>query len=374
MKILFISTMASTPWGGSEELWVKSAMYAKEQGHEVIVSVYHWQPLHSKLIALRNKGVKIDLRKKIYYGSSTFHRIKGFFIKKVFSAYNIIQLRKYKPDAIVVSQGTIYECMYLEFLKLVNATKSKLIIITQANSEYDTLPSHCFEVGREIFKKANHLFFVSQRNLVVAERQLAMKFNNASVISNPANLKSYELCQWNNSNVIHMAFAGRLNSTVKGLGVLLQILSDIKWKDREWVLNLYGVGEDEQYLKKLVEVYDLKNKVFFKGFVKDVQAIWKENHVLVMPSTLEGTPLTLIEAMLCGRTAVVSDVGGNTELIDDGISGFVSEAPSIFSFDKALEIMWNNKASLGKFGLEANKSVKQKIDLNSFKSIVDSIL
>jgi glycosyltransferase involved in cell wall biosynthesis len=374
MKILFITTMAGAPWGGSEELWVKSALYAKEQGHEVIVSVYHWQPLHSKLIALKNKGVKIDLRKKIYYGSSTFHRIKGFFIKKIFSGYNIIKLRKYEPDAIVISQGTIYECMYPEFLKLVNTTKSKLIIITQANSEYDTLPPHCFEVGREIFKKANHLFFVSQRNLVVAERQLAMKFLNASVISNPANLNNYEICNWNNSNILHMAFAGRLNSTVKGLGVLLQILGSKTWLDRDWVLNFYGEGDDEDYLKKLVDLYNLQHKVFFRGFVKDVQSVWKENHILLMPSTLEGTPLTLIEAMLCGRTAVVSDVGGNAELIVEGENGFVAEAPSLYSFGMALDRMWNKKAELENIGILACSSVKQKINLESYKEIIERIL
>jgi hypothetical protein len=34
MRCLFISTMAGAPWGGSEELWVRSADYAIEKGHE----------------------------------------------------------------------------------------------------------------------------------------------------------------------------------------------------------------------------------------------------------------------------------------------------------------------------------------------------
>lgn len=136
--------------------------------------------------------------------------------------------------------------------------------------------------------------------------------------------------------------------------------------------ELYGKGEDEVYLNELVKLYYLNDKIIFKGFTNDVNAIWNENHILLMPSTLEGTPLTLIEAMLCGRTAVVSDVGGNAELIEDGLNGFVAEAPSLYSFDKALERMWHNKESLVKFGFEANRSVKQKIDLNSFT--IDFIL
>lgn len=362
--------MANSSWGGSEELWVKSAMYAKEQGHDVIASVYNWHPLHSKIVELKNKGVTIDLRKKIFFGSSTYNRIKGFVVKNLFSNRDIVRLSKYKPDVIVISQGTIYECMFANFLKLSQDTKAKTIIITQANSEYETVPHHCFEIGRQFFKQAQHLFFVSHRNMIVAERQLAMKFDNASTISNPANLTHYKVCEWNNSNSIHMAFAGRLNSTVKGLGVLLQILGEEKWQERDWCLNLYGTGEDEEYLKKLVQLYNLQHKVFFNGFVTDVHQIWTKNHVLVMPSTLEGTPLTLIEAMLCGRTAVVSDVGGNAELIEDGINGFVAEAPSLYSFGLALEKMWNRRMELEKFGSLASLSVKQKINLESYKEII----
>lgn len=373
MKILFISTMSNSSWGGSEELWAKSANFAIEQGHEVTASVYNWQPLHPKLIELKNKGAKIHVRKKIYFGASTYSRIKGFIIKKIFSHKDISGLIKYKPDAIVISQGTVYECMSIEFLKLSQETRAKTVVVTQANSEYETLPGKCFDVGRTLFKNVNHLFFVSRRNLLVAERQLAMKLDNASVISNPANLSNYEICEWNSSHILQMAFAGRFNSTVKGLGVLLQILGDQKWQEREWILNLYGKGEDEEYLEKLVELYQLNHKVFFKGFEKDVQKIWKENHILLMPSTLEGTPLTLIEAMLCGRTAVVSDVGGNAELIEDEIYGFVSEAPSLFSFEKALERMWQKRESIYKYGLLANESVKLKIDLNSFKTIINTI-
>ena len=278
-----------------------------------------------------------------------------------------------KPDAIIISQGTIYECMFPEFLDLQSSSKAKTIIITQANSEYETLPAVCFELGRKLFSNAFKLYFVSKRNEVVAERQLAMKFNNSNVVSNPANLADFEICKWNESEIVYFAFVGRLNSTVKGLGVLLEILGQEKWKNRGWVLNLYGQGEDEAYLKELVKLYKLENKVIFNGFINDIKKVWNVNHILLMPSTLEGTPLSLIEAMLCGRTAVVSDVGGNTELINDETNGFVAEAPSVNSFGKAMERMWRRKEELAKLGAEANDSIKNKISLNAHETILNSI-
>ena len=54
-------------------------------------------------------------------------------------------------------------------------------------------------------------------------------------------------------------------------------------------------------------------------------------------------PLALVEAMLCGRTAVVTDVGGNAEWIEDGETGFVAEAATAKSFGAALkERGWPN--------------------------------
>jgi len=374
MRVLFISTMAGAAWGGSEELWVKTAAHALEQGHDVFVSVYDWGTLHPKVQQLKEKGARIELRKRIFYGNSIVKRGKGLLVKKIYAEKEILLLKKYKPDAIIISQGTVYECMSPEFLNLQQATNAKTLIITQANSEYETIPAAFYKTGRSLFAKAHQLFFVSKRNMLVAERQLAMKFNNATVISNPANLSEHRIIKWQENECIQFAFVGRLNSTVKGLGVLLQLLGDSKWKSRNWILNLYGKGEDESYLKDLVQLYALEEKVRFQGFVSKITSVWEQNHVLLMPSTLEGTPLSLIEAILCGRTAVVSDVGGNAELIDDDLNGFVAEAPSVHSFGKAMERMWNRKAELSDMGATAFESLKNKIDLNAHKIILKSIL
>ena len=84
MRILFVSTMSGVAWGGSEELWVKTAAFALKMRHDVTVSVYDWGILHPKLADLKEKGAKINLRKRIYFGGSTAGRIKGFIVKKIF--------------------------------------------------------------------------------------------------------------------------------------------------------------------------------------------------------------------------------------------------------------------------------------------------
>ncbi|MCK6648777.1 MAG: glycosyltransferase family 4 protein [Bacteroidia bacterium] len=364
--------MAGAPWGGSEELWARSAEYAIEKGHEVIISVYNWGDLHSKLNLLEKKGATIILRKRIFYGMTLFQRAKGLFIKKILAAKEIRKLSSLSPDAIFISQGTIYECMFPEFRDLQLNTNAKTYIITQANSEYETLPGECRKTGKVIFANATKTYFVSERNKSVAERQLALLLRNAEVISNPANLQNIEDLFWYETECLNMAFVGRINSTVKGLGVLFQILGEQKWRDRNWHLNLYGKGEDELYLTELAEVYQIKDKISFKGYANDIREIWKENHLLLMPSTLEGTPLSLIEAMLCERAAVVSDVGGNSDLVKEGLNGFLAEAPSVYSFGNAMNRMWENKSKLKQMGIEGKK-LANKIRIDDYKKIIDHL-
>ena len=80
--------------------------------------------------------------------------------------------------------------------------------------------------------------------------------------------------------------------------------------------------------------------------------------MLLMPSRGEGTPLALLEASYCKRAAVVTDVGGNAEIVTDEHNGFVADAPTVRSFSNALESAWKQKDNWEQMGLNA----KERID------------
>ena len=81
---------------------------------------------------------------------------------------------------------------------------------------------------------------------------------------------------------------------------MLRILARPEWRERPVELNLFGEGPYEQSLRRLCRMLELNN-VHFRGHVNNVRAIWEQNHLLVQPSRYEGVPITVIEAMLCGR-------------------------------------------------------------------------
>jgi len=108
----------------------------------------------------------------------------------------------------------------------------------------------------------------------------------------------------------------------------------------------------------MVERLQLTN-VQFRGHVTNVAEVWRDHHLLVMPSRQEGMPLSLIEAMSCGRPAVVTDVGGNAELCVDGETGFVASAAAIGPFSDALERAWARRSEWSALGHAAHLRVRQ---------------
>jgi glycosyltransferase involved in cell wall biosynthesis len=72
-----------------------------------------------------------------------------------------------------------------------------------------------------------------------------------------------------------------------------------------------------------------------------------------MPSHYEGTPLSLLEAMMCNRPGVVTNVGGNRDLIINGVSGFLCPKPDVALFAASLEELWLAKNRLLDMGKQA---------------------
>jgi glycosyltransferase involved in cell wall biosynthesis len=121
-------------------------------------------------------------------------------------------------------------------------------------------------------------------------------------------------------------------------------------------------------------MYGIAEKVEFCGHVGDIRSLWADNHLLVLPSRSEGTPLSLVEAMICGRPSVVTDVGGNLEWVDEPATGFVAEAPSPRAFGNALERAWGSQASWEAMGRAAHQVAMSKVDPNPEQTILSLLI
>jgi len=101
--------------------------------------------------------------------------------------------------------------------------------------------------------------------------------------------------------------------------------------------------------------------VHFRGHVDNINGIWEQNHLLILPSRIEGLPIALVEAMWCGRAAIVTDIAGNAELCVDGRTGFVAAAPSVGALEQTMEVAWTCRHEWQKMGNAARMRVEALI-------------
>jgi len=78
-----------------------------------------------------------------------------------------------------------------------------------------------------------------------------------------------------------------------------------------------------------------------------------------MPSRFEGLPLAMVEAMLCARPVVATDVAGHAEIIEDGVTGFLAEAPTVGSISAALERFWERRHEAEDIGKAGSRKIRQ---------------
>jgi glycosyltransferase involved in cell wall biosynthesis len=370
--------MGGMPWGGSEVLWNATALHALEQGDQVFVSVYKWKNLHQKIKLLIEKGAEVHFRRSLHEKVGRIEKLIRFvtnrrdFLKKDYQT-----IVDFKPDVVFISLGEIFEFAF-EHKRLYNLLIEHNIpysFVCHSNvQQYSYIPPKEIYPGAvDIFKNAKNVYFVSKRQWKLTERRLACKLQNAQLTWNPLNLIApTRPLSWSDDSVIHMALVGAFVG-YKGHDTAMEVLSATQWKERKWKLNLYGSGSGEKYLKDLAGFFDIQDRIEFHGHVIDVTGIWKQNHILLIPSAGEGLPISLVEAMACGRPSVVTDVGGNTELIVENETGFVSAAPTTESFSEAMERAWLSQTKWLQMGLKSFEVINKKLDKKPERSLYQKL-
>lgn len=370
MKIVFISLMKILPWGGSEELWYKTAKLATAHGHSVSSLTQYWPTVPNKIFELQQLGIDTQ-----FYYTPTYSIADRIGIKLRLKK-NILEIvPSISADVYVISNGSVFDFIYhRQTIKEILVTGKPYIMISQHNVEHGNVMADIFRnYAIDVINKSRGFFFVSERNLRVAERQIPYKLDNATVISNPLNIDTISIKPYPASDSLLMACVARLDCDFKGQDILLQVLSTGLWKGRAFRLNLYGAGPHLDYLARLIKFYDLNDKVFLAGHVNDIDELWGLNQVLVLPSLSEGTPLALVEAMLSGRAAVSTDVGGNATYIIDGETGYLADVASVKCLSNVLEKLWINKSFLPDMGIKAFNRAKEITDLHPDQTLLSFI-
>lgn len=350
MKIAFVSLMKVLPWGGSEDLWFKTAKVALSKGHTVYSITQHWDIVPNKITELKRLGATTVF----YYDQSNSLLNRAARKLNLWIAPPVV-VPQVDADVYIISNGSTWDFIYSRAItdKFIDSNKPYVLISQHSYENGNIIADKARPYALDIIRRAAGVFFVSQRNLESAQRQVAGFIDKGQIISNPLNTIGREIKPYPKSSNLLMACVARLDCGFKGQDILLQALSSPQWAIRDFRLKFYGTGHHYDYLEALIELYGLQGKVSLEGQVSDVDLIWETNQVLVLPSFSEGTPLSLLEAMMAGRAALATDVGDNGRYVLTDKTGILIDTASVKCLASGLEHLWIVKDSLDLMGQEA---------------------
>ena len=99
---------------------------------------------------------------------------------------------------------------------------------------------------------------------------------------------------------------------------------------------IVGDGELRQELEEYVDKIGIRQHVVFLGWRRDLESIYADLDIVCLTSLNEGTPVSLIEAMACGKPVVATDVGGVKDIVKESINGLLVPSGDVDGFRSAI--------------------------------------
>ncbi|WP_161662296.1 glycosyltransferase family 4 protein [Pedobacter sp. V48] len=351
-------------WGGSEELWAKSIPMINNSSITVYKSKINF--LHAEFVKLKLAGATfIELEPKLSFSNKATRKLKQLYQRILTNNFTDnhalnkfrASIKDNKPDLVIIAQGInfdgliyAYECFRLNISYVIIAQKA-----VDFFWPYHTDRSYM----KETLLRAKMNFFVSNHNKQLTEEQFGIRLPNSKIVFNPVKTNVTPLPFPTTSKGYQLACVARLFIIDKGQDILLRIMNKEKWRTRPITISFIGSGLDEEGLKEMAKLLNINN-VKFIGYLDNVENVWAEHHALVLPSRSEGLPLSMIEAMSVGRPVIVSNAGGNADIIEDGINGFIAEATER-DFELAMDRAWEKREEWKKIGEQASLHISKHI-------------
>jgi len=247
-----------------------------------------------------NKSVFENCTINVQYGSNNnfvlYFRLLLFALKhrsKIFHVFNIgpmilLILRIARIERVIYSiHGTIY--WRKDFEKLIRKAIWKIALKKQfvflANSEW------------------------SKRRFL---EQISTK-PSIEVVYNPFNLSRFNYLVKTSNYPKRIMYSGRL-AKGKNLFKWLRCAKKIKEIQDDCKFNIYGSGPLKQQLEEYAVKLEIKDKITFWGFKKEINRAYQSNDLLIFLSEYESFGNVVVESILCGTPVIVSDIPSMREI------------------------------------------------------------
>ena len=165
-----------------------------------------------------------------------------------------------------------------------------------------------------------------------------------------------------------VGMVANFNRSVKGVSRFLDAVPEIVREVPSARFLLLGRGKEEKALREKARALGMEPYVLFAGFKPDIHLYYAIMDVSALTSFSEGLSITLLESMRCGVPVVATCVGGNPEVVSDGVTGYLVPPGDVSSFASKTVKLLLDKDLRRRMGEEARRRVERYFLLSDVAS------
>ncbi len=151
-----------------------------------------------------------------------------------------------------------------------------------------------------------------------------------------------------------------------GPDILLQAMTTVVKAIPSIQLSIAGVGELTPLLRKMTTELNLDGNVEFVGSIDNAKIydFVQEHHLMVMPSVMESESfgVAVLEASICGRPVIASEIGGVPEVLVDGKTGLLVPPADASKLAEAIIKLATNPELCAQMGRDGHSFVSKRYD------------
>ena len=163
---------------------------------------------------------------------------------------------------------------------------------------------------------------------------------------------------------------------IKNHMMMLEAFSKVLLDSPNSVLVIVGDGEERGNIERKIQQLGISDKVILPGYQSNPSLFLNAMDVYLLSSFSEGTSMTLLEAMSLAKPCVVTDVGGNPEVIDNCVNGYVVKNDDAAAFAQAMSKLTEStvRSKMGALALDIfDAKFNVKIMVDSYMSLYNKI-
>lgn len=356
--------MNSDSWGGSEEIWFRSAIYLAQKGGKVGVCCFHWPDKQNKLEHLTKAGCELHLLPGRNETKSLWKKIK------LRAAINRLPIENY--DKVIINQGGWKDIVHGPFKNIYKRCKSYSLVYH--NYDREKLSPGKKQLFTKWVRNAKTNIGDAARIFSAIAETNSVLIPNHRVLFNPITFTApdqYTPFANSVNDKLNFIVLAQLDLKRKAQDILIKALSGEKWKARNWQLHIYGKGTDAGILTKMIDAAVLNDKIVLKGYSQDIVCVLKWSHVLLQLTHIDAMPISVTEAMAMSRAVIASNVGDMPLWIKDDVNGWLAKEVSAEAVDAVLEKAWQNRAKLQAMGKESFNIFTEKYPADPVSFFLD---